>query len=155
MSKPTVVRVQLPVSPPNASEVLVYDKDRSFRLILDKTTLPVHVLHILHRYPNAYFTASVTLHQPQQRIGIGLKLLQGLAINAGNHPRHQPARLAHFNDNCQTGVLIKRIKRTAQVINLGHGAHPSVSSSDDDANPRRLPHSFFRPKQQEPAILED
>jgi hypothetical protein len=28
---------------------------------------------------------------------------------------------------------------------LGHGAHPSVSSSDDDANPRRLPHSFFRP----------
>jgi hypothetical protein len=60
MSKPTVVRVHLPVSPPNASEVLVYDKDRSFRLILDKTTLPAHVRHILHRYPNAYFTASVT-----------------------------------------------------------------------------------------------
>ena len=84
-------------------------------------------------------------------MGIGLKLLKGPAIDAGNHPRHQPARLAHFNDNCQTGVLIKGINRTAQVINLGLGAHPSVSSSDDDANPRHRPHSFFWP----PVFLPD
>jgi hypothetical protein len=40
------------------------------------------------------------LHQPQQRIRIRPKFLQGLAIKAGNHSSHQPVRLAHFNDHC-------------------------------------------------------
>jgi len=35
--------------------------------------------------------------------------------------------------SCQTGVLIKGDEGAAQVINLGHGAHPSGSASGDDA----------------------
>src|SRR6202040_1575878 len=78
------------------------------------------------------------LHQSQQYIRIRPKFLQGLAVNAGSHSSHKPARLAHFNDNCQSDVLIKGDERAAQVINLGHGEPPSLSSSDDDARPPPL-----------------
>jgi len=63
------------------------------------------------------------LQQPQQRIRIGLKFLQRLAVNIGNQSGNQPARLAHLDHHDhhdQTGVLIKGVERTAQVINLGH-----------------------------------
>jgi hypothetical protein len=78
------------------------------------------------------------LHQSQQRIRIRPKFFQGLAVNAGRHSSHKPARLAHFNDNYQSGVLIKGDERAAQVINLGHAEPPSLSSSDDDARPPPL-----------------
>src|SRR5271157_4117135 len=82
------------------------------------------------------------LNQSQQRIRIRPKFLQGLAVNAGSHSSYKPARLAHVNDNYQSGVLIKGDERAPQIINLGHGEPPSLSSSDDDARPRRSPHSF-------------
>src|SRR5208282_4549933 len=82
------------------------------------------------------------LNQSQQRIRIRPKFLQGVAVNAESHSSYKPARLAHFNDNYQSGVLIKGDERAAQIINLGHGEPPSLSSSDDDARPRRSPHSF-------------
>jgi hypothetical protein len=66
------------------------------------------------------------LHQSQQRIRIRPKFFQGLAVNAGRHSSHKPARLAHFNDNYQSGVLIKGDERAAQVINLGH-AEPAIT----------------------------
>jgi len=75
------------------------------------------------------------LQQPQQRTRIRLKLLQRLAANAGNQSGNQPARLAHLDHHDQTGDLVKGGERTAQVINLGHGEHPSVASTDDDAKP--------------------
>ncbi len=71
--------------------------------------------------------------------GSGPKFFQGLAVNAGRHSSHKPARLAHFNDNYQSGVLIKGDERAAQVINLGHAEPPSLSSSDDDARPPARP----------------
>ena len=79
------------------------------------------------------------LHQSQQRIRIRSKFFQGLAVNAGRHSSHKPARLAHFNDNYQSGVLIKGDERAAQVINLGRAEPPSLSSSDDDARPPARP----------------
>src|SRR5271163_1563001 len=82
------------------------------------------------------------LYPSQQHIRIRPKLLQGLAVNAGSHSSHKPTRRAHFNDNYQSGVLIKGDERAAQIINLGHGEPPSLSPSDDDARPRRSPHSF-------------
>ena len=66
------------------------------------------------------------------------QVFSGLAVNAGHHSSHKPARLAHFNDNYQSGVLIKGDERAAQVINLGHAEPPSLSSSDDDARPPPL-----------------
>jgi len=59
------------------------------------------------------------LQQPQQRIRIGFKLLQRLAINARNQSSDQPARLAHFDNHDQTGALIKRGQRAAQVALRG------------------------------------
>ena len=44
------------------------------------------------------------LQQLVQIIGVRLKLLQGLTINARNHSSHQPARLAHFNNHYQLVV---------------------------------------------------
>ena len=69
------------------------------------------------------------LQQPQQRIWIGLKFLQRLAVNIGNQSGNQPARLAHLDHHDQTGVLIKGVERTAQVINLGHEG-TSIRCSD-------------------------
>src|SRR3984885_8446251 len=82
------------------------------------------------------------LHQSQQPIRIRSKFFQGLAVNAGRHSSHKPARLAHFNDNYQSGVLIKGDERAAQVINLGDAEPPSLSPRDDDARPPRSLHSF-------------
>ena len=68
-------------------------------------------------------------------------LLQWLAIKAGNQSGHQPASLTQLNDHRQSGILIKGGEGTAQVTNLAHGAHPSVSCNDDAAMPcpRRSP----------------
>jgi hypothetical protein len=57
-----------------------------------------------------------------------------LAINGGNQSGHQPARLTELNNHRQSSILIKGGEGTAQVINLAHGSHPSVSCSDDGAN---------------------
>src|SRR5271157_3213297 len=83
------------------------------------------------------------LNQSQQRIRIRPKFLQGLAVNAGSHSSYKPARLAHFNDNYQSGVLIKGDERAAQIINLGHGEpphfHPATMMPDPAARPVASP----------------
>src|SRR5271170_8101329 len=79
------------------------------------------------------------LYPSQQHIRIRPKFLQGLAVNAGSHSRHKPTRRAHFNDNYQSGILIKGDERAAQVINLGHGEPPSFHPATMMPDPRRTP----------------
>jgi len=75
------------------------------------------------------------LQQPLQRIRVRRKLLQGLAIDAGTIPATSQLDSLISNNHCQAGGLIKGNEGAAQVVNLGHGDHPSVLSSDDDAKP--------------------
>jgi hypothetical protein len=77
------------------------------------------------------------LDQSQQHFRIRPKFFQGLAVNARSYSSHKPSRLAHFHHNYQSGVLIKGDEKAAQIINLGHREPPSLSSSDNDARPRR------------------
>jgi hypothetical protein len=58
-----------------------------------------------------------------------------MAINTWYHSSHQPTRLAHLNNDDQTGFLIEGDERAAQVIYLGHGSLHLASSGDDDAKP--------------------
>jgi hypothetical protein len=49
-----------------------------------------------------------------------------MAINTGNQSGDQPVRLTQFNDHRYGGILIEGGEGTAQVIDLGHRAHPWV-----------------------------
>jgi hypothetical protein len=83
-----------------------------------------------------------SLQQLQQGCRIGIQLLQWPPLDVGNNPDRHLARLAHLQYSHQRIVLLKRRESSAQVIHLDHGASSSALHVDDDARPRRRPHSF-------------
>src|SRR5271163_653323 len=77
---------------------------------------------------SASFCRSIppTLHQMQECSWIGIQFLQGSPFNSRNNAGCQPARLTQLDYDHQRADLFKGNQRTAQVINLDHGAPPSA-----------------------------
>src|SRR4029077_9058729 len=73
---------------------------------------------------SASFCRSIppTLHQMQKCSWIGIQFLQWSPFNSRNNAGGQPARLTQLDYDHQRADLFKGNQRTAQVINLDHGA---------------------------------
>jgi hypothetical protein len=61
---------------------------------------------------------SPPIEKLQQCILVGIELLQGLALDAGNDPGYDPTRLAHFDHDDQRVTHVEGHKGSAQVIQL-------------------------------------
>jgi hypothetical protein len=57
-----------------------------------------------------------------QRLFVGVKLLEGLAFNAGNNRRNEPLRLAHLDHGDDRTVLLEDGEGSARVKGVRHGA---------------------------------
>jgi len=62
------------------------------------------------------------MQQPKQRLGVGLQLLRGLALEPGHQPGDQPARLAQLDDRDHRAILIQGDGGLPRVIRSRHGA---------------------------------
>src|SRR4029077_1965264 len=73
---------------------------------------------------SASFCRSIppTLHQMQECSWIGIQFLQWSPFNSRNNAGGQPARLTQLDYDHQRADLFEGNQRTAQVINLDHGA---------------------------------
>src|SRR5271163_1384660 len=73
---------------------------------------------------SASFCRSIppTLHQMQECSWIGIQFFQWSPFNSRNNAGGQPARLTQLDYDHQSADLFKGNQRTAQVINLDHGA---------------------------------
>ncbi len=78
---------------------------------------------------------------PQQPCRIGRQLLLRRAVQPPNQPANQPARLAHLDHRNQRAILIEGDKAPALIVELSHGTLHQRWFSDQDATPRRPPHS--------------
>src|ERR687885_139185 len=56
------------------------------------------------------------MHEPQERLGIGLELLLRLALEAGHEAGDEPAGPAHLDDHDKCCMLLEGGEGAAQVI---------------------------------------
>ena len=56
-----------------------------------------------------------------QRLLIRIKLLEGLALNAGNDRRNEPLRLAHLDHGDDRAVLLEDREGSARVKGVRQG----------------------------------
>src|ERR1700756_524498 len=74
------------------------------------------------RSPSFCRSIPPTLHQMQECSWIGIQFLQWSPFNSRNNAGGQPARLTQLDYDHQRAELFKGNQRTAQIINLHHGA---------------------------------
>jgi hypothetical protein len=70
--------------------------------------------------PKSLITPSV--HELQQLVLVGVQFLQRLALDARDHSRDKPNRLAHLDDDDKRGILVQGCEGSAEIVRLQHGA---------------------------------
>jgi hypothetical protein len=66
-----------------------------------------------------------------------------MAFDPWNNRGDEPARLAHFDDRDERGIVVQAGGRSAQIVPLRHRALPGLSPAAIVLQPCRPPHSVF------------
>lgn len=70
--------------------------------------------------PNDFLTPSV--QKLQEFVLVGLQLLERLALDARDHSRDKPTRLAHLDNDNKRAILVQGGEGSAEIVRLQHRA---------------------------------
>ena len=95
--------------------------------------------------PNDFLTPSV--QKLQEFVLVGLQLLERLALDARDHSRDKPTRLAHLDNDNKRAILVQGGEGSAEIVRLQHRAlHRIVGAAPKAPRLRRSSHTIFASK---------